>query len=431
MQPVRARRTIQAAGLAVAAAVAMGLVGCSTQQASSSKPDDGTKLTMWVRSDGTITKALVDAYNAGHKNKIKLTIVPFDSYQQKVGAAAGAGALPDLLSADVVYSPNYVKQGLYTDITDRVKALPFAKDLTPAHSEAASRDGRIYGVPHVVDSSLLVYNKTLFKKAGLDPEAPPKDFAELYADAKAIREKVGGDTYGFFFAGNCPGCNAYTMFPYLAAAGTPPLVDDGTKADLDSPAMVEVLKLYRKMWTEKLVPSSAASEDGSTWSKQFVDGKIGIIPIGNFLFGSVADVGFEYGIAPLMAPDGSKGSTFVGGDVVGISKKSKSPDQAWDFIKWTLGDKAQTDVIAKLGGLPSRVDLAENQYSAKDPRVVQTIKGLATGYTPAALPYGEIFNDQSGPWLQGLRAAVLKGEDPEKVAATMQSETQKILDGSN
>ena len=65
-------------------------------------------------------------------------------------------------------------------------------------------------------------------------------------------------------------------------------------------------------------------------------------------------------VTPLMAPDGSKTSTFVGGDVAGISVSSKHKAQAWDFLKWTLDEQAQVEIIAKNGDLPGRTDLSGN-----------------------------------------------------------------------
>ena len=381
--------------------------GSSSPTAATGSGDDGAKLTMWVRSaTDAFSKRLVDDYNASHQNKVTLTIIPNDNYLQKVGAAAGSNSLPDLLASDVVYSPNYVTQGLFQDLTARIKALPHYADLVQAHLQAATKDGKIYAVPHKVDSSLTFYNKDLFTKAGLDPAAAPKDYADLYADAKAVRA-IGGDTYGFYFAGNCPGCNAYTAFPYGAADGHAPVSLDGKTADVDSDALKQAFALYKRMYDEGIVPKSAKTEDGSTWTASFLAGKIGILPAGSFLFGDLAaKAKFDWGITALTNPDGSKSSTFVGGDVLGISKSSKKEKEAFDFVAWSLDDHAQVEDVAKNGDLPARVDLADNTYSAKDPRVSATIAGLANGYTPLALPYGALINDATGPWLAGVRGAV-------------------------
>jgi multiple sugar transport system substrate-binding protein len=219
------------------------------------------------------------------------------------------------------------------------------------------------------------------------------------------------------------------MFPYAAAADEDPFQKDGTKADFDSSALNATLKLYKRLTDEGIAPAGVKTEDGTNWAQSFNAGKIGILPTGSFNFGALKDATFDWGVAGLPAPDGNATSTFVGGDVVGISKNSKHVSQAWDFLKWVLGDKAQVDVIAKSGNLPSRVDLAENKYSAKDPRIVQTIKGLATGYTPSSTEYGAVINDGTGPWLKAIRDYVFRGKTD--ALATAQKSIQSALDQAN
>jgi multiple sugar transport system substrate-binding protein len=399
--------------VAVTAAVAV-LAGCSTgtaEPAPSGNPDNGTQLTMWARNtSNNIAQTIVDQYNATHENQIDLTIIPNESIQQKVGAAAASGGLPDILASDVVYAPNYLKQGLFADMTDKVTSLPFYDDLGKAHIDAATLDDKIYGAPFIVDSSIILYNKSLFAQAGLDPESPPQNYDEILEDSRAIRQNIGGDVYGFYFGGNCPGCNAYTMFGNLAAAGEQPFTDDGATANIDTPALKETLDLYKQLWDEGLVAPSAQTEDGVNWNTLFNEGKIGILPRGTGNFANLKDATFDWGVAPLPAPDGSGTSAFIGGDIASITATSKHPDEAWNFIEWSLGDENQVDVVAKNGSLPSRIDLAENEYSAADPRLVTAIKGSETGYTPSTTVYGNAINNANGPWLKMIRDYIFEND---------------------
>lgn len=411
--------------LALSVTTVLGVSACT----DSSSGDSGSpaKLTMWVRdATGAYSKALVDDYNATHKTQIALTVIPNDNYQQKVGQAAGSKTLPDLLAADVVYSPNYVAQGLFADLTGKVEALPFYSTLAQAHTKAASKDGKIYAVPHKVDSSLILYNKDLFTKAGLDPEQPPKTYDDIYAAAKKIRG-LGGDTYGFYVAGNCGGCNAYTAMPYGVAAGHPTVSADGKSADLDNDGLKAAFANYKRMFDEGIIPPAAKTESGATWTASFLSGKIGMLPAGSFVFADVIKKApFKWGVLPLSTADGSKSATFVGGDVLAIAQTSKHQDTAWDFVSWSLGDQAQVDIVAKGGDLTARSDLAENQYSSANSPVVATIKGLAKGWTPSSVGYGPAFNDPNGPWSAAVRGAIF-GPDPAGALADGQKKINALL----
>lgn len=358
------RKVLPTIGALGAIVLLLGATACS------GKSDDSASktVTLWVASPTeAFTQALVTKYNATHENKVELTAIPDDGFLQKVGSAAGAKSLPDILVSDVVYMPNYTSQHILLDITDRINALPYANALAPSHIANGTWQNKKYGVPHKLASSVLFYNKDLFTKAGLDPQKPPTNFDEMLADARAIHA-IGPNVYGFDFGGNCGGCTEYTMFPYMWAAGQDMLADQGTKADFDNQASRDVFALYKQLWDQGLVPSNAQTQDGSTWADAFVGGNVGLMAQGSAMIGRLdKESHFNWGVAPLPAPHGSASSTFVGGDSAAITATSKHPDQAWDFLKWTLDEDAQVNVIAKNGDLPDRTDLAGNQYTATDP----------------------------------------------------------------
>src|SRR5262245_41357882 len=325
-----------------AAFFAVALVAACSSSSNSggsttTNPDDGTQLTLWVRSaTDQFSQRLVDAYNASHKNHVTLTIIPNDNYLTKVGTAAGSNSLPDILASDVVYTPNYTKQGLFQDITSELKALPYYSSVAPSHLAVATLNGKIYAVPHKLDSSVLFYNKDLFRQAGLDPEKPPTNFAQILDDARKITALGNGIT-GWDMAGSCGGCGVYTLFPYAWAAGVKIFSADGKKVDINNDTFKQIFGMYRTANQEKLVASSDKTQDGSTWPNNFLSGKVGMLALGSPIVGALQQQKvFEWGVTSLMSPDGSKTSTFVGGDVAGITRSSQHVAQAWDFLHWTL-----------------------------------------------------------------------------------------------
>jgi multiple sugar transport system substrate-binding protein len=367
--------------------------------------DDGTRITMWTRAaTQSQSQRLVKAYNASHKNKVDLTIIPTDNYQARVAAAAGGKNLPDVFASDVIYAPNYTSKGLYLDITDRIDALPFGDKLAPAHMRLGTYEGKKYAVPHTLDLSVLFWNKELYEKAGLDPEKPPTTLKEFAEQATTIREKIGGDTYGTFFGGNCPGCFVFTFWPSVWAAGGQIMNEDGTQSTINDPNMAETFKIYGDLVRKGVVMPNAKTEQGPTWTGFFPKGKIGVMPMPSTTLGLMPK-DMDIGVAPIPGPDGGE-STFVGGDVVGISSTSKHADAAWDFVKWTISDQAQVEVLAKNKDVLARTDLAGNKYSKQDPRVQLINELVAKGETPYSLNFGATYNDPTGPWLKVARSAV-------------------------
>ncbi|UUU36793.1 sugar ABC transporter substrate-binding protein [Streptomyces sp. CA-210063] len=366
--------------------------------------DDGSTLTMWTRAaTRPQSEALVKAYNAGHKNKIELTVIPTDDYQAKVGAAAGSRDLPDLFASDVVFVPNYTSSRLFADLTERVDALPFADELAQSHIEAGTYEDKKYVVPHTLDLSVLFYNKELYRKAKLDPAKPPTTLAEWDRQARAV-DALGGDVDGTFFGGNCGGCGVFTWWPSIWAGGEDVLNEEGTEANLDSDTAKKVYDTYRGWVKDDIVAPGARDETGATWTGVFPKGTVGVMPMPSTTLGLMPE-DLDLGVAPIPGPDGGK-STFVGGDAVGISATSKKADQAWNFLAWSLGDEAQVDVVAAHKDVVARTDLASNKYSDADPRLVTINQLVADGRTPYALKFGQTFNDPNGPWLSLMRDAV-------------------------
>jgi multiple sugar transport system substrate-binding protein len=386
--------------------------------------DDGSTITMWTRAATEAqSQRFVDAYNETHENQVELTVIPTDDYLPRVGTAAGAGELPDVVSLDVVFVPQFTTAGAYLDITDRIAELPFADNIAPSHIDVGTLDDAQHVVPHTMDLSVYFYNKDLYEQAGLDPEQPPQTLEEFAEHARAIDE-LGGDVSGTFFGGNCGGCFVFTWWPSIWADGHEVMNEEGTESLLAAPEAQAVYDVWKGLVDDGITAAGTQDEAGPTWVGVFPEGNIGIMPMPSTQLGLMPDT-FETGVAPIRGIDGGE-STFVGGDSIGISSNSEIPDQAWNFIAWTLSDEAQLEVLAANNDVVARTDLAANEYSEQDERLVTINEVAAVGRTPYALNFGQTFNDPQGPWLPMMRNYVFGDgttleADNEAVTASLQS----------
>lgn len=417
MHVTRNRAVLRAAAAAVAAVMLVGgLAACTPSDAGGSPAgpipadgtDDGTTLTLWTRAPlERQAKLLVEAYNDSHENQVELTVVPNDDYVAKVGAAAGSGGLPDLFAADIVYVPNWVEQGLFTDITEQIDGLDYKDQINKGHLSAGTLDGKSYVLPFVLDLSMLMWNKELFSEAGLDPDKAPATLTEFADAAKKVQALDRPDTYGTATGLNCGGCLVFTWFPSIWASGDQVMNADGTESLLDGDSAQKVYETWKGLEDAGAVLPSSTDEAGPTWTAAFSEGKVGVMPFPATLLPSLT---FDAGVAGIPGVDGGE-STFVGGDGIGVSKDSKKAAQAWNFLSWMMSEDAQVGVLAKDGNAISRGDLANNEYAAKDPRLITINEVAAKGSTPVARNFQQAFNAPGSPWLTLIRNAVLKGTD--------------------
>jgi multiple sugar transport system substrate-binding protein len=420
-------------GAAAGALLLVALVATMTAATSAAKTNKAsvTTLSMWSRAAASAqVQVLVDAFNKTHTDtQVALTPIPDAQFVAKFAAAARSGDAPDLVSTDLVYMPRFASSGLFTDLTDRVNALPYGKSLTPGQVALGRVNNKTYAVPEAVDVSSLFYNKDLFRRAGLNPNKPPTTLAELAQDAKKITA-LGHGISGYYFSAGCAGCNAFTFLPMIWASGGDVLSKDQKSATFDSPAVRNALGVYRQMWQAGSIAKAAKTDSGEHFVDLFASGKIGMQGIGAFAISGYKHdhPNLHFGVAPLPGLHGGR-SAFVGGDMMGIPSGSQHVDEAWSFISYALSADVQLNSVAKSGGLVVRTDLANNIYSRKDPRTLLSNQLVGIGRVPKVLPYNEIFNDANGPWLAMIRRAVFTG-DTSGAIADAQKQVNALLKSS-
>lgn len=408
---------IAAAALIVplAACGGSGNGGTATAEGIPAKgTDDGTEITLWTRSPlERQAKNVVEAYNKSHKNQVKLEIIPNDDMEGKVGGASQTDSLPDILAGDVVRIPYWASEGIFTDITKQIDGLDNKADLQQGHIGAGTVDGTEYTLPFITDVSVMVWNKALYKEAGLDPEQGPKSIAEFTEQAKKVAALNKDGVAGSYLAGQSGGALVFDLFPSVWADGESVMNKDGSEATLDNDSMKGVLDAYKELAnTTNGLGAGSKEETGATWTAPFANGKIGVMPYPNTsttaLFDAEKDGGFEVGVAPIPGTKEGKTSTFLGGDAMGISKDSKHVAQAWNFLYWLMQSDTQKEVFADRGDTASNIQTLKTAYNDADPRI-QTINSViidGNGQTPKSPAFNEAFNAAGSPWQLLVQNAV-------------------------
>jgi len=404
---------------AAAVAGALALAACGSS--GSSSPSASSPSTFGVNATGVVhfwarqatdgpAIALVKEFNATHKHlKVILHLTPPNDDTSQLATAIRAGSPPDVVGLNDIDVPTFSHENALMNLTKYINALPYKSALSPGHLALATIGSQYYGLPYLADLSVLWYNKKLFAEAGLNPNDPPTDYAQIVSDAEKI-SALGHGIYGFSFAGDCQGCLGFVMLPSLWADGvhmiSGPLGNQTANVASNAP-LETMLADYRVLWSKKLVPVNDQTQDGLTWGADFEAGKVGILP-GDYGFATKMTNPAEFADAPLPGVTGDNYSTFDGGDDFVIPAGAANPSGAWEFIKWVL-EPAQQEQYPSLGDTPVRTDILNAAFAAKNPYDAVALKALAKGSVEYTLAYDAVYNEPGSPWFKMFEDAVYNG----------------------
>ena len=362
-------------------------------------------------------RAIVDAFERAHPD-IRLESaqglqIGGQAAESNLLLAFAGGTAPDVVYVNFRSSASYIQQGFLLPLDSYLQRDPevlarIQPTLLPILKDAGH--GRIYSVPFLAAVQALYYRKDMFQAAGLDPDKPPGNWDEFYADAQALTDQPKG-VWGFEF-GTDSDASAYWWINFLWQAGGEVIrrgPDGKWAAAFNTPAGVMALEFYRKLLT-----TPWQGKDGKTY--------IGVAThsstLGQDRAASKVAMWFQYqsnvianqadatqispsvvGIAPM--PKGPTGITANEANAYmwGISSQIKDPrvrDAAWQFVKFMASDEAdrirtQSYVEAGLGNTVNPVALQKygyEDYTSPQSKVwLKTNETLFTHGHPE--PYGE------------------------------------------
>lgn len=116
--------------------------------------------------------------------KINSVVQGWDRREEIVLTAMASGDPPEVMMSSRAEIVRFASEGLIVPITQYVEADGL--DLNafyPSEIKTMWWEGELYSMPMPTaggETSLYVYNKGMFEEAGLDPEAPPATWQELW-----------------------------------------------------------------------------------------------------------------------------------------------------------------------------------------------------------------------------------------------------------
>ena len=345
------------AGLLTVLTGAAVLAGCGTDSTSSHGGAESQTITIWEGYTEAEAKAfthLVTEYEAQHPGqKVSPLFVNNDDTLQKVLTAVRGGSPPDIAYLYGSWAPNVAQIPQVVNLTQVVKRPGVNwNDFWTGERAVATVNGKVIGIPAVVDNLAVVYNKTLFAKAGLQPPGPDWTWQEFVTDAQKLTNpaiKQFGTAYV------TPGTEdtVWHWEPLLWEAGGQLLTPDNKKAAFDSAAGLASLNTLRTMAvTDKSMYLDASD---SAYANLFNSGKIGMLVTGPWDLSAFPNV--KYGVQVMPSyPGASAGHQTISGpdNWVLFNNGSARVTAAEKFILWLTAPAQVKYFSLKTGDLPIR-----------------------------------------------------------------------------
>ena len=359
------------AAIAVVALAGTLFAGCARQS-----PDE---VVFWQFQPPEVMAGLVKQFEQENPSvKVRVETLTWQSGYEKIVMATSSGSLPDLLELGSTWFAKFAGEGALEDVTDGTG------DLTAemAMWDLATYGGRRFGIPWLIGSRVLFYNKSLFRSSGLSPDQPPGTWSEMLAAARSIH-KPGKGIYGF-------GMNAgerYVLFkkfmPFAWGNGGAVLSSDLARSEMNSPENLAALEFYLS-----LKPYSVLERQDMI-DEMFKQGKIGLMLSGGWNLKRIPEdaPGLEFGVALMPKPDsGGTHASFAGAEIL-VFPSARKLEGSMKLARFLAAAPQALRIASDVKSVQpaSRQALADPYYD-EHPMERLLLKQCETSCSPPTLP---------------------------------------------
>lgn len=283
-----------ALGLCSILVVSGVLAGCGGGQEEGGAPEQSAApdneplvVTMALNQAGDIPakgnkieQALMELTNT----KLDIQWIPQSTYDEKVSVMIASNEMPKIMKVN--YVPliiSSIESGMFWEVGPYLKDYPNLAAQNEQHYNNISVDGKIYGVPLFRDIGRAAYNyrKDWLEQLGLELPVTLEDWYNVQK-AMVTQDPDGNgkqDSYGLVLEKQYNNGHSALLTRIAVSIGGVNrwgIVDGKMTPEILTPEYNDVLKLFRRMYAEKLINQDFAVLDSSEVGKFFDTGKAGL-----------------------------------------------------------------------------------------------------------------------------------------------------------
>jgi len=418
-------------GLRFVAAISIAALAAGMAGAASAQDKVTVTFANWASAEGTtrpgIEKVIADFEAANPDIDIVSEAISFSEIARQLVLRARSGNPPDV--AQIAGNDTVLLGSTGTlEPLDGFVSEQLAANLKPGADAGLRQGDTLFAFPWNQSPAGFWYNKEIMKKAGLDPNKPPRTIEELNAALEAIKSSqpnvipLGMDTTNRAFA-------LSSNWPWMQAFGAVPVGEGATGAE--SAEMKAYLTWMRESAQAGYIdpgrkigefrPLAAQGNVAFHWDQVLLKG---VIQGANGM--SDEDFFNTWGVTTLPTA-GGKATTFEGGHQLIMFSGSKNKEAAWKFIEYlaTSPDAIANYTTSVNSSLPSIKTTGNAELDASLDTPVFRAFSEEIIPTLAPQPFGPDFAAAATAIMAGVQEAVTGTKPIDEIAASIQQQLPK------
>lgn len=335
----------------------------------------------------------------------------------------------DVFFIDVIWPGEFAAAG-WTAPLDEFFSAAQQSEFLSAPIEANRYRGRIYGVPLFVDAGMLYFRQDLLAKYRL---APPRTWPDLVDRAKRILAQER-DPYLTGYSAQFKQyeglvCN---MMEFIMSNGGSLWDEQNLRSTLDGGEAKQAVRFVRDQIIRTISHRGVLAYQEPESLALFTQGKAIFHRNWPYAWEVANDpkrsrIAGRVGMTPLPSFPGHKSAAALGGWQLGISRFSRNPRLAWQFVEHMTSREAQKRIALATGRGPARASLYRDaEVLAKHPHFGGRYEAFALAAarprTPVYLPLSNIMQRYFSS------AVAIPDSDIDQLARSATRDMDRVLD---
>jgi len=379
---MRTSRIVAVGAAGIAAALALS--ACSSGGSGNTGGDDssanagtigkvdgsGRTLTVWSMT-GDLSDDTIAAINKEFESEtgatVKVETQQWTDIATKITTALATDTPPDVIDIGNTQVSTFAASGGLADLTAYKDAFAQGQTWLGGLADPAMVDGKLYAVPSFGAARGVIYNKTIWEKAGVT-EAPTT-YDELKADLDKVKAANPSTDFSSFYL---PGQNWYAGMQWVWDAGGDIATLENGKwvagfSSSEAQSGLTAWQQFQNAYSSKA--SQTLNTDKPDQDQVFADGKAGAIVANYWSIAHIQTLNKkltddDFGTFAMPGVSGKTQPVMLAGSDWGIAAKSKNQDLARVWVKIAASPDIQKTNVVKDGWIPNSTEGAQTAADA-------------------------------------------------------------------